>query len=192
MNISLNLGCGRDIRSGWINVDCEDLPGVDIVGDIADPATFESIPSNSVSLIEMSHILEHIIYPLPMLEALYRVAKPGCILNISVPHGAHDMAFADPQHVKQYFPSSFQFFAQPAYKRADYKYRGDWETKLILLRIDPEFPLDEHGIEVAGTLANQARNFVWEMRAKLIAVKPLRPVETDWQYNPQVSVELVK
>ena len=27
----LNLGCGTDIREGWINLDSSKLPGVDVV-----------------------------------------------------------------------------------------------------------------------------------------------------------------
>lgn len=30
----LNLGCGTDIRSGWVNLDSAELPGVDVVHDL--------------------------------------------------------------------------------------------------------------------------------------------------------------
>lgn len=30
----LNLGCGRDIKKGWINLDILKLPGVDVVYDL--------------------------------------------------------------------------------------------------------------------------------------------------------------
>ena len=32
--MKVNLGCGKDIREGYLNYDCRDLPGVDIVDDI--------------------------------------------------------------------------------------------------------------------------------------------------------------
>ena len=32
--IKLHLGCGTDIRAGWVNLDCAKLPGVDIVHDL--------------------------------------------------------------------------------------------------------------------------------------------------------------
>ena len=32
----LNLGCGKDIREGFTNVDIRPLPGVDIVADVRD------------------------------------------------------------------------------------------------------------------------------------------------------------
>lgn len=183
----LNLGCGRDIRPHpWLNIDVSPNVGADIVGDISDPRTFDSLADNSVDEIEMFHILEHIPNPLPMLEALYRVAKPDCKLSVRVPHGSCDMAFADPQHVRQFFPSSFQFFAQPAYKRADYGYRGDWDTDLIELLYDPNIPddvPDEHLIK----LTHISRNIVWELWATLHAVKPIRPVNLEWEYNPNMN-----
>lgn len=187
MKTKLNLGCGRDIRPDWINVDITPLEGVDIVGDISAPATFASIPDDTITVIDMSHILEHIVDPLPMMQALHRIAVPDCRLFITVPHGACDMAFADPQHVRQYFPASFQFFAQPAYRRADYNYRGDWAVEVIDLLCDPNLP-DTISDEQLGQLINTARNIVWGMRARLRAIKPARDVKTTWTYNPTIQV----
>lgn len=187
MKTKLNIGCGRTIRPDWINLDCVALEGVDIVGDCSKPETYSSIPDNSLEIIEMSHILEHIYDPLPMFEALWHKAKDGCLLHIAVPHGANDMAFADPQHIRQYFPSSFQFFAQPAYKRADYGYRGDWDTDVITLLIDPNIP-DEIPDHQVMNLITTSRNIAWELRARLKAVKPLRDVSTEWEFNPDMYI----
>lgn len=187
MKTKLNIGCGRDIRPDWYNLDRVALDGVNIVGDCAYPDTYNVIPDNSLEVIEMSHILEHILDPLPMMEALWNKAKDGCLLHIAVPHGAHDMAFADPQHIKQYFPSSFQFFAQPAYKRADYGYRGDWESESIIISVDPNIP-DEMPEQHLMQLIATGRNIAWEMRARLKAIKPMRDVLTEWDFNPEIYI----
>jgi hypothetical protein len=34
--VKLNLGCGPDIREGYINIDVRELPGVDVCMDISD------------------------------------------------------------------------------------------------------------------------------------------------------------
>lgn len=183
---TLNIGCGRDIMPKAINVDIENLPGVDIVGDAANPETYASIMPNSITAIYMSHLLEHIANPLPMMEALWNVAAPGCKMMIAVPHGSHDMAFCDPQHVRNYFPSSFQFFGQPAFKRADYNYRGDWEVKSIHMSVENPAILKEPNLMF---YVNHCRNFVGEMRASLVAVKPARAV-TDIAAEPQIHVHV--
>jgi len=53
----LNLGCGKDIRKGYINLDLKKLPGVDIVHNINKKFPFKT---NSFDEIYASHILEHV------------------------------------------------------------------------------------------------------------------------------------
>jgi len=56
-NISLNLGCGDDIRSDFVNIDITDYPGTDIV---TDARTLTMIKDESVDFIVAQHILEYI------------------------------------------------------------------------------------------------------------------------------------
>jgi predicted SAM-dependent methyltransferase len=50
------LGCQRVILPNWINLDLEDLPGVDIQDDAR---TLNKIPNESCDIIYASHVLEH-------------------------------------------------------------------------------------------------------------------------------------
>ena len=86
-------------------------------------ARAERLPfeDNSATHILMSHVLEHIQNPLPMMEELYRVAKPGCLMVIACPYGSSDDAWEDPTHVRPIFASSTLYFSQPAYWKADYE-----------------------------------------------------------------------
>ena len=60
MELKLNIGCGNDIREGYINVDHIPLEGVDIVHDINSiPLPFEE---ESVSLVVCLDTLEHVNY----------------------------------------------------------------------------------------------------------------------------------
>lgn len=55
----LNLGCGFDIREGYLNVDLNDFHSPDIVANIID---MEGFPSNSFDEIYAKDVLEHFLW----------------------------------------------------------------------------------------------------------------------------------
>lgn len=86
MTLKLNLGCGKDIREGWINCDKYPGPGVGMVFDIQDGLPFDT---ETVWRIEAAHVLEHLFKP-DVINALwecFRVLVPGGVLVIRVPYG---------------------------------------------------------------------------------------------------------
>lgn len=87
--VKLNLGCGRDLRKGYVNVDRR--PPVDLIFDL------DSLPwpfaSDSVDEIYMSHILEHLKEPKLALRECHRILKPGGLLEIRVPHRKYRGAY---------------------------------------------------------------------------------------------------
>lgn len=174
----LNLGCGRDIRDGWVNIDARPGDGVDEVVDLDDNPKLP-FPDDSVEHIEGSHIIEHLHHPLPLMAELWRVATPGAMCVFRAPYGSSDEADEDPTHVRRLFLGSWGYFGQPFYWRADYGYRGDWQTLRVDLWIDPwfnELPDDE--IQAAIRLQ---RNIVREQVVTLRAVKPAREPLADLQ-----------
>lgn len=180
----LNVGCGRNIRQGWLNLDSYPLPGVDILADLNVCATKPiALEDNCVDEFLLSHVLEHIDNVLPMMQELHRVAANGALMTIHVPHGASDDAFEDPTHVRQIFPGSFGYFSQPYYWRADYGYRGDWITETVQLRVAAKY---RHlaPAEIWHAIDTQ-RNVVEEMIAVLRAVKPVREPLRELQHAPQ-------
>lgn len=94
MSRKLNVGCGRNIIKDWINVDRIALPGVDVVADIdccADQPL--SLPDNHVDEFLLSHVLEHLHHPLPLMQELHRIAVPDALAVIRIPYGSSDDAF---------------------------------------------------------------------------------------------------
>lgn len=118
MEKRLNLGCGHDIREGWINLDISPVEGVDVVHDIKDlPLPFAD---NSMDYILCQDVLEHIEY-LPLLEDIYRMLKPGGIVEIRVPHFSSRFNYIDPTHKKMFSVETFDFFtAKAPFGRAYY------------------------------------------------------------------------
>ena len=59
--VKLNIGCGRQILDGWINIDKYKLPGIDIICDVEEDALF--FEPDSVDEFLLSHVIEHIKNP---------------------------------------------------------------------------------------------------------------------------------
>lgn len=91
--LRVNLGCGHVPLEGYVNVDARDLPGIDVVADVA------ALPFDpgSIAAIHAAHLLEH--FP---QEALRRrllpywksLLAPGGSLCAIVPDGAAMIAEA--------------------------------------------------------------------------------------------------
>lgn len=187
----LHLGCGRDIRDGWINLDVSPLPGVTVVADL-DDCRNKPLPlaDNSMDEFFASHVIEHLHYPLPFMQELHRVASAGAKAVFHVPYGSSDDADADPTHVRRYFVNSFHFFSQLAYWRADYGYRGDWEIDSIVLTVPAERYAGIEQAQIFEDIRSQ-RNVVIEMIATLKAVKPIRTPGSQEAARVRVSIRRV-
>jgi SAM-dependent methyltransferase len=187
----LNLGCGRNSIAGWTNVDSMKLPGVDIVADL-DRCADTPLPfaADSIDEFLLSHVIEHLRAPLPLMQELWRIAKPGAKVTIHTPYGHSDEAWEDPTHVRPYFLNSFGYFSQPFYFRADYGYRGDWQPEHIVLKVNRA---GHDGMTADQVLAKimTLRNVVREMTAELVAVKPMRAPDGALRRSPRVDIALV-
>jgi len=82
--IRLHLGCGRVDLPGWVNIDAIQYPHVHLVDSNLE---FNEFADSSLSMVYMSHILEHFTNK-QSAELLYRIHKKlntGGLLIISVP-----------------------------------------------------------------------------------------------------------
>ena len=184
----LNVGCGRNSISGWLNLDSVALPNVDMVADL-EACGDRPLPlaDDSVDEFLLSHVMVRIRNLLPMMQELHRVAAPNALMTLRVPYGSSDDAFEDPTHVRQCFVGSLGYFSQPYYWRTDYGYRGDWLTESITLHLRPgQSRLSEAEL---WTRVERERNVVREMVATLRAVKPIREPLRDLQNVPTVTLQ---
>jgi SAM-dependent methyltransferase len=126
----LNLGCGDDIRSGWVNLDSANIPGVDIVHNIEQlPLPFQN---SEFSEILCQDILEHVEY-INILKDLHRILTPGGILHIRVPHFSSKNNYIDPTHIKRFSMYTFEFFVKnsPLSKSKQRQYYFDFHFSKV-------------------------------------------------------------
>lgn len=124
--MKLNIGCGYDRRSGFINIDKFEFCKPDMVIDIEKGLPFED---NSVDFIFSSHCLEHVRPDRYMfvLEEMYRVSKPGIIWHLKLPFD-NPYTRCNDDHYRTYFYDSFGLF-KPNNKR-------QYFSKCVLKRLN--------------------------------------------------------
>ncbi|MBA2280311.1 MAG: methyltransferase domain-containing protein [Acidimicrobiia bacterium] len=81
----LNLGCGWDVRNGYLNVDLHEVHQPDLVADITD---LSMLPSGFYEEIVAQDVLEHLRREdaLPALREWARLLQPGGRLFLRVPN----------------------------------------------------------------------------------------------------------
>jgi hypothetical protein len=141
--MNLNLGCGKDIRKGYINIDCFYAEGVDKIIDLNEtPYYFQN---NSVEEIIMQDILEHLENITEIMYELIRICKDKAIIKIRVPHFKSPNAWGDITHIRP--------FSSKAFKLYDLNYKKDsLENKRFKLRrkkVEIMFPKIWHKIGIA-------------------------------------------
>ena len=73
--IHLNLGCGEQTRSGFLNCGIERIEGLDILMNLDYSLPFKD---NSVDGVVLSHIMAHIKHPRKLMKEIDRILKPNC------------------------------------------------------------------------------------------------------------------
>jgi predicted SAM-dependent methyltransferase len=78
----LHLGCGANVKAGWVNVDLNEL--ADIQLDIREALPF---PDNSATAIYSEHFFEHLSFKegKRLLQESLRILIPGTLISIGVP-----------------------------------------------------------------------------------------------------------
>jgi SAM-dependent methyltransferase len=104
----LHLGCGRDIRAGWVNVDRLPLPGVAVVLDLESPLPFRD---GAFDEVFSSHVLEHVERFLELMAELHRVTAARGRLTHVVPHLSFFGSYTDPTHRRFFGYHSFDYLA---------------------------------------------------------------------------------
>jgi len=111
----LNIGCGKDLRKDFINLDSHNDDGADVCFDLNDIYKGNKLPfkDNQFEEILMYDVLEYIPYPLPILKEIHRVCKIDGLIKIKVPYG--DFTWGNPDHKRVFFVGTFNMYNFDSY-----------------------------------------------------------------------------
>lgn len=105
--LRLDLGCGKNKKSGFIGVDTIKFDGVDTVFDLGSGAW--PWADNSVGEVHSSHFVEHLTgaQRIHFFNELYRVMQKDAKATIIIPHWRSGRAYGDLTHQ---WPPVVEFF----------------------------------------------------------------------------------
>ena len=108
-----DLGCGAHKTEGAFGVDGVGLPGVDLVHDLT--ARPYPLPDDCADEVVLHHVIEHFADPLPLMEEVWRMTRPGGRVSIRTPHYSGPYAWIDPTHRRAFTSQSFHYFGENGY-----------------------------------------------------------------------------
>jgi ubiquinone/menaquinone biosynthesis C-methylase UbiE len=109
--LRLDIGSGAKPRAGFYGVDRLEAEGIDIVADLNQPLAL--LPDNCAEHIFSSHALEHVQDLFLLLREIQRIARPGALIELIVPHFSNPWYYSDPTHVRFFGLYTLSYFVDP-------------------------------------------------------------------------------
>lgn len=124
----LNLGCGKDSKKGFVNLDKEKINGVDVIHDLDKyPWPF---PDNFFEEVYGQDVIEHVKDLFKAMDEIRRICKKGAVVRLIVPYWHSSSAFY-PNHNYFFNVDSMKAFTEP--DRSYDNHFGFRMEKIILL-----------------------------------------------------------
>ena len=174
----IDIGCGTKKLDGAFGLDRRKELGVNVICDFEHAVPLKT---NSVDVVYMSHVLEHIRDLVSFMEEVYRVCRPGAEVRVIVPYYTSRGAFRDPTHVRFIAEDTFQYFEPPT------NYGIKTNFKIEKIEYDVRKPFRYFPQYFQKRFRRYLWNVVDNMRVTLRAVKDeraersLKESETDAQ-----------
>jgi len=173
--LRLNMGCGSDIRTGYINLDNAELEGVDVAHSLESfPYPFEDDTFEEIILI---NVLEHLEDTIKVMEEIWRIARPGAKVILRVPYWNSMDSITDPTHKKFFNQNTFDFFDpstkrcrnRPYYSTARFSIDREFYYVKFLKYFKTRNPLFKGLLDI---VSHHLNNVIWVLEYELKVLKP--------------------
>lgn len=149
-SVVIDLGCGSNkVADAW-GFDCRPGPGVNVIANIEMGLP---IRSDSVDVVWVRHVLEHVRDLIGLMEELSRICRSGGRVEIAVPYYTSRGAFRDPTHVRYMTEDTFQYFEPPT----DYGIRTQFRIGRITYDMRKPFRW------LPSYLQKRCRRYLWNV-----------------------------
>ncbi len=162
----LNVGCGSNLKDGWINIDLS--PHADICADVTKGIP---LPDNSSEIIYSEHFLEHLKYPnesMPFLAESYRLLKEKGVMHLGVPDSRYVVESCITEPIKQEFLDKckknnwgYPSFCTTGFEYINYHFRLDEQHKFAF-----DFSTLKSQLERIGFKNIKKRDFIPSLDTK--------------------------
>ena len=119
----LNMGCGRNIKEDYINLDITNFPGVDFKHDLTKfPYPFKDNYFDEILLLGVLELINTDF--IKIMEELHRICKPKAIIKIRSPVFPNMCSAQDPLTKKFMTWNTFEYFKDDGlnyYSKARFK-----------------------------------------------------------------------
>lgn len=128
--VSLNIGCGRALLPGWVNIDLYPSAPEVVQGDVCKGLDF---PSGSVHEIVLNNVIEHVENIPAAIDELSRLLVPNGRAWLITPHFTSADSWRDPTHRWHLSCESLNYLAASKHSHLT-------SPSLVVERVNLSFP----------------------------------------------------
>ena len=176
--IKLNLGCGHDLRKGWINIDVKSWVGADVVSDIRD---LDYDKFSDMDMVFANQVFQYLSYRdvARVLDSICKNAHEGTVIWISVPDFKQRVdRYSNRRRSLEQINYDI-FGGQQKEDRPEYLVnRSVWDMELLertlrnagfqtVEQIQTDEMYHEWGIEIAAVKGAGKREKIWNLQENL-------------------------
>ena len=157
--MKLNIGCGRRILDGWVNIDRTPVTPEVFQGDLCH-GLFD-IPDEAASEVLLDNVIEHLEDIPKAMKEIERVTQSGAKIIIKTPHFSSLDSWRDPTHRWHLALDSLNYFCQ-------FRKSERYSTPLRFEMVDVRLSFGGGLLGLLGRAVYSINKGFWERRLSFV------------------------